>query len=776
MRSSVNLSINLLAVVLAWLLSSPTSADEPTYARVQAVLTKYCAGCHNADEANGEFSVHTFAGLIKGGEHGNAITPGSSNSSKMIQLMKGRLEPKMPPDDEPAPSDDDIQLIADWIDAGAKGPTGKSSQPSLKTPKIESLVSFEPITAIAVSQTGDSIAVGKFKSIEIRDAAGNQTLKTIDGLPGKVTSVAFLRNDQYLIAGTGIGGLFGEAILIRLSDGEIERRFRGHNDMVYSVALSDDEKLIATSGYDRKSVLWKIDSDQPLRTFTGHNDAVFENVFGPGAETLVTASADGTIKIWRVNDAQRLDTRGEPLKEQYTVAISPEGQWIVAGGEDNRIRKWELISKTPNQTNPLAISRFAHESAIQLLRFHEDGQHLVSVGNDGTIKIWDTKTLTQRYRFASKTSDVQAIAVTKDRIITGSLDGSVVILDWPKDQLAGVHETTQTTVAQPKNAKAFSTNEFTELAEVEPNDSASEAMAVEVPFEINGTIDAENQADVDTFRFVAKQGQRWIVEVRASRDKSPLDSHVAVLDAKGHKVPRVLLRAVRDSYFTFRGKDSRQTGDFRIHNWEEMQLNQLLYCNGEVVKLYHYPRGPDSGFNVYPNFGNRHGMFDTTAIAHALHEPCYIVEAYPPGTELPANGLPQFLLNYENDDDAERELGTDSRLTFDAPSDGEYLVRVRDTRDSGGAEFKYRLTVRPESPSFELQNIAGQNPTLTRGVYKRFEVTIDRKDNFSGPVTIEIGDLPRGITANDPITVEPNGLRSVFYFVCQRKRPPTCGG
>ena len=64
----------------------------------------------------------------------------------------------------------------------------------------------------------------------------------------------------------------------------------------------------------------------------------------------------------------------------------------------------------------------------------------------------------------------------------------------------------------------------------------------------------------------------------------------------------------------------------------------------------------------------------TTPVAHALFEAVYIVEPHPPGTALPANGLPVFSLPYENDDDAERKLGRDSKLIFTAPADGDYVV------------------------------------------------------------------------------------------------------
>ncbi len=769
MRFVKKLMLTAGAALLIFDVGIQASADEPIFADANRVLTKYCAGCHNATDSNGKLELDTFGGLIKGGEHGNALTPGSAASSRMIQMMRGKLEPGMPPEDEPAPTDEEIQLIADWIEAGAKGPAegnddwaAWAAKPN--TPVVESKATYQPITSLAYSSNQQKLAVARFGKIELRDADGKRILKTLTDLPGKVTSLSFLQNDELLIAGTGIAGRYGEAVLIQLSDGKIVRRFAGHRDLVYSVAVSADQKWLATGGYDRKSVLWKISSEKSVREFLGHNDAVFEIAFDPQGERLVTASADATVKIWRVADAARLDTRGEPLNEQYTVAVSPDGRWIVAGGEDNRIRKWELVSRDANQTNPLMISRYAHESAIQLLRFHGNGDFLVSVSSNGAIKIWETRSMTEVYRFNDAAEDVQSIAVGNDRLAVGRMDGTLDVLRWPADRLANPADwavaTSVPTVISGKRELAVDFTEKT-LEEVEPNDRAVEAMQIRAPFQVGGTIYKTQAPDIDTFRFAATKGQRWIIEAKAETDKT-LDTHIAVLDSAGQPVPRVLLRSIRDSYFTFRGKNSKQTGDFRIHNWEEMKLSQLLYCNGEVVKLYHYPRGPDSGFNVYPNFGNRQTMFDTTPIAHALHEPCFVVEAYPPGTRLPAAGLPQFMLNYENDDEGQQELGTNSRLTFVAPADGEYLVRVRDSRDFGGENFRYRLTVRPESPDFAIRNVHGANPTLLRGAFKRVGITVDRIDNFSGPLDVEITGLPTGVKAEGPITVEENELQAMF--------------
>jgi hypothetical protein len=144
----------------------------------------------------------------------------------------------------------------------------------------------------------------------------------------------------------------------------------------------------------------------------------------------------------------------------------------------------------------------------------------------------------------------------------------------------------------------------------------------------------------DWYAFEAKQGDELVISVDAARSGSPLDSVLDLADANGKPLLRTRLQAVRESYFTFRGKDSTTIDDFRLHRWEDMELNQWLYAGGEVVKLWLYPRGPDSGFKVYPGFGQRFTFFGTSASTHALNEPAWIVEEIAPGeTPSPNAGL-----------------------------------------------------------------------------------------------------------------------------------------
>jgi hypothetical protein len=211
---------------------------------------------------------------------------------------------------------------------------------------------------------------------------------------------------------------------------------------------------------------------------------------------------------------------------------------------------------------------------------------------------------------------------------------------------------------------------------------------------------------------------------------------------------------VRSSYFTFRGHNSTDRNDVRLHGANDMEFNEYLYANGEVIKLWLNPRGPDSGFLVYPGYsGDRFTYFGTTAITHALNDPCYIVEPHSPSETLLPNGLPKYTVYYENDDDGWRKLGADSRIAFTAAADGDYLVRVTDVRGMGGDAFKYQLTVRPPHPDFQIK-LTEKDRTINAGGGKEFTVTATRKDEFDGEIRIDMKGLPPGFHASAPLSIQ----------------------
>jgi dipeptidyl aminopeptidase/acylaminoacyl peptidase len=750
-----------IACTILLVATNTIAAEPPDFAKdIAPIFTKYCAGCHNDDDREGKLSLASYDSLLKGGEKGGVVTPGQADLSRLVRVLTGQAKPQMPPDGEEAPKPEEIALLKAWITAGAKGPSGAGPDPTmLVTPEVKLLApAKEIINAVALSPSGDVLAIGRHGEVELQSLPDRKTLHKLTGIRGSVNGVAFSRDGQFVAAAAGEAGLFGEARLFKVADGSLVKEFQGHRDSLYSAAISPDGATLATGGYDNTIKLWNVADGKELRTLEGHNGAVFELAFRADGKVLASASGDRTVKLWSVANGERLDTLKESTKELYALAFSPDGRRLAAAGVDNRIRVWQITPEAKEGTNPLLSSKFAHEMPVLRLVWSADGKTIASSGEDQLVKLWNAETMTIRETLAEQSDWVSGLAINADgtTVVAGRIDGSVEVYSLKSAAVESQQPLVPLAEVPPEvdYGPQPPLDKLPKTAEVEPNDEPAQATRVETPGIATGKVfggDRNLPFDGDLYRFTAKAGDQWIIETKAAASGSPLDTKIEVLTAEGQPVPRLLLRAVRDTVIEFRGMNSDQRG-VRLANWEEMLLNEYVYLSGEVIKHYQQRRGPDADSNFYPENGSRYAFFDTTPRAHALGEPGYMVVPYAIGTELPDNGLPIFTLYYENDDDAQRKLGKDSRLTFVAPADGEYLVRVTDVRGFTGDNYSYELTIRRPQPDFKV-TLNGANPTVNAGSGKPFSVKAERTDNFHGPIRVNIEGVPPGFQVTTPLVI-----------------------
>jgi hypothetical protein len=284
----------------------------------------------------------------------------------------------------------------------------------------------------------------------------------------------------------------------------------------------------------------------------------------------------------------------------------------------------------------------------------------------------------------------------------------------------------------------------------------SQPMGIPVPGTANGLI--EHPGMTETWRFAAKRGERLIVETQARRIGSPLDSYLEILDAAGKPVPRATLRCAAKTYVTFRDHDSATTG-IRIESWSELAINDYVWVGNELLRVQELPKNPDDDCQFSGIGKQRLTYLDTTPTFISQGVPMYKVTIHPPGTTFPPNGFPVIALDYRNDDGGPG-YGKDSRIFFDAPSDGDYQVRVGDARGQGGSTFAYRLTVRPPRPSFQI-SFKPTAPAVWKGGAIPVTVSAERSDGFDGPIDVRLENLPPGFSA--PATAIPAGENSTAF-------------
>lgn len=741
--------MNRIFLILAMCLVLPSSAWSVDYVKdVFPILETYCLGCHTQDDAQGGLAMQSHASLMTGGESGLAITPGVASSSRLFMMAAGKMEPVMPPDDMEGPTAEELETLAAWIDDGAEGPDGEMPlKRTLRTPDVSTSRNVSlPITAIAISEDGRRIAKAQFGVIEISDDSG-KPLSRIQTDSGKVNSLSFDASGDRILAATGLTGGYGQALLYEVNSGQLIRELVGHRDVLYAAEFSPDGTKIATAGYDQKINIWNTDSGDPIVTLKGHNGAIFDLCFSPDGRHLISACADETAKLWDTETGERMDTLSQPEGEVYAVGFTGDGKHLLAGSADNRLRVWRFVSSDRPRINPILHTRFVDESPVVHFELTKDGRGLVIISEAGNVKLLRTDDWSVVAAMNSLPDTATDLAVAHDggSVFISLMNGETIertlpaIPDREQDQPASNVEPIYLDVGP--------------LAMMEESTSKPIKGIIDVPrgAELKGVI--AQPGETDRYRFTANRGEVWAID--ADRTSGDLDPKIQVRDDSDNLILRTRLQAVRDTYFTFRGKNSMQTNDFRLFRWQEIGLDQYLYSNGEVTKTWMHPRGPDSGFDVYPGEGTRYTYFGTTHTTHALGEPAYVVRELAPGEIQEPNGLPAFDIYYENDDDPTRQAGNSSRLLFTAPHDGRFTVSVSDTRGHAGANYGYTFRVRPADPSFTV-SVSRVEPEIHPGTGREVRVVSERFDGFEGPIEVSLGELPEGWKSTFPVTIEAN--------------------
>lgn len=765
--------------------------ENPYATTIEPILVKYCVACHNPSDHESNLQLHSLQSILTGGDAGPAMIPGKPDDSLIVRRTLGIDSPKMPPEDSPQPSPQDIDKLKQWILAGAPGTDRPNSlldrwkQITKSTTHPTTIKTKPAITACAIIDS-NHVLIGKFANVELLDLK-NPTAqpKSIHSMTGKVSQIRVDSNAKFAAIAGGIPGIGGLVQIIpipstpttSLQDSQI-KSIEAHKDILYCAAIHPTHPWVATAGYDRIIRLWDFQSSKLLRSFEGHNGAVYDLDFDPSGQVLASASADETIKVWHVESGLRLDTLGQGEAEQLRVRFlksnpqTPDQIDIIATGADRRIRQWRLPSLNQPSVSPMLESIFAHESTIHQLALSPDHSYAITAAHDGTIKLWQTQDWSPIADLPASKDLLTSIAWSSDAStlyctsIAGELKShniAQLISNHKKDQSAPTTQSARSTWSAP-------TDTMTSIPVVAESNSGprriDQAQVLSIPVKLQGVLKNEDVSldrdsiGGDWYAIDCKKGQALSIEIFASRDKSPLDSLLEITDEKARPVLRTRLQAVRESYFTFRGKDSSTIDDFRLHRWEDMELNQWLYAGGEVVQLWLYPRGPDSGFKVYPGFGNRFTYFGTSPIAHALNEPAWIVQEIDPQSPPVSNGLPVFPIYYSNDDDPQRFGGKDSKIDFLPPDNGRYYIRLRDTRGLSGDDFKYSLVIQYPMPrmNFKLET---NEVTLRPDVGAEFVVSAERFDGLDGDIQVEFDQLPTGIQIASPLFIEKGQRKAI---------------
>jgi mono/diheme cytochrome c family protein len=126
---------------------------------VGPLLQKKCHGCHgDGDERRAGLDLRTRPALLRGGDSGPAVVPGSAVKSLLYQAVTRTGDLKMPPKEREKLSAEELAAVRAWIDAGAPWPDPVAAAPVGKegpwTSRSEDVWAFQPVKEYPVPTEG----------------------------------------------------------------------------------------------------------------------------------------------------------------------------------------------------------------------------------------------------------------------------------------------------------------------------------------------------------------------------------------------------------------------------------------------------------------------------------------------------------------------------------------------------------------------------------------------------------------------------------------------
>src|SRR6266481_8729893 len=231
------------------------------------ILKNNCLACHNKTTTKAELVLETPQDILKGGESGKVVVPKRSGDSLLLKIASHQVKPMMPPKNNKVQAADltpeELGLIKLWIDQGATGEV-HGTGPIIWQPLPEGL---NPIYAVALTSDGQFAACARANQIFIYQLPSRQ-------LVTRLTDSQVLKTGLYAKSGAA------------------------HRDLVHSLAFSPDGNVLASGGY-REIKLWRRPKDvQKFNLSSIARQAVLAVAVSPDEKWLATSGDDGSIKLW----------------------------------------------------------------------------------------------------------------------------------------------------------------------------------------------------------------------------------------------------------------------------------------------------------------------------------------------------------------------------------------------------------------------------------------------------------------------------------------------
>jgi uncharacterized membrane protein len=146
--------------------NSPNGGPGTFYgARIQPIFAQRCAKCHGRSKHKGNLRLDSFEAAMHGGKHGAVIKAGDPKTSELFRrITLSPSDSDFMPSQMGSLSPAEVQLIEQWISAGASGTQPRDAVPGSGTGDVAEVTFPDSDPAVVAKQRADiASAVAQFQ-------------------------------------------------------------------------------------------------------------------------------------------------------------------------------------------------------------------------------------------------------------------------------------------------------------------------------------------------------------------------------------------------------------------------------------------------------------------------------------------------------------------------------------------------------------------------------------------------------------------------------------
>ena len=408
------------------LAQTPVSFKE----QIAPILQEHCVACHGAKRSEGGYRLDAAEQMLKPGDGGNnPVVPMKSADSEIVQRIRSHdPDVQMPAESEPLATEQ-IELIAKWMDEGAKldgvtlsDPLWLVIPPAATAKSPEHYPNALPITALSFSPDGSQlISSGYHEALVWNPVEGNLVGRLPNQVQRAYAMLAMNAGNVWAVGG-GTPGAKGELRLVDRTSGATQHVLARSNDVVLDCVMRPGKNELAVALADNTIRIIDLDKMEQRKSLASHADWVTQLAYSDDGKRLGSSSRDKSAKVIDAETGDLLVSYpGHAAAVRGIASIGDGSQWMSVGA-DNKWHRWELegakkVAEVPLGGEPAKLLKIdqavivpcadkhwvkielsnnavslkipGHEDWVVSVAYTPATNRLATGGIDGSIRVWN---------------------------------------------------------------------------------------------------------------------------------------------------------------------------------------------------------------------------------------------------------------------------------------------------------------------------------------------------------------------------------------------------